>query len=106
MKIKKTLLSIKYFLNFKNLNKDMKNFMKTIKQFNKKSNTFGKKVWNKFPSNLKLIKFQKKLSKPKEIPLTILFANNITILPIQAKVSIDIKAPVSQVKEIQLNIRL
>lgn len=81
--------------------------MKIIKQFKKKSNTFGKKVCNKFPSNLKLIKFQRKLSKLKEIPLTTPSANNITLLLIRVKVLIDIKVPVkSQAKETQLNIRL
>ena len=107
MKIKKTLLSIKFFLNCKNLNKDSKNFMKIIKPFSKRSNIFDKKVCNRSLLNLKSIKFQKRLSKLKETLLTTQFTNNITLLQIQAKVLIDIKVPVkNQVKEIQFNFRL
>lgn len=107
MKIKKTLLSIKFFLNCKSLNQDSKNFMKIIKLFNKRSNTFDKKVCNKYHLNLKSIKFQKKSLKPKGILLTTQFAKNTTLLRIQAKVLIDIKVPVkNQVKETQCNFRL
>lgn len=60
MKIKKTLLLTKFFLNCKSLNQDSKNFMKIIKLFNKRSNTFDKKVCNRYHLNLKSIKFQKK----------------------------------------------